>query len=54
MGHPRDKIKLEVWVNLDPVPGLFHTKESARQVVSDILRDQIPHYNPSVALPPED
>jgi len=44
----RTRIKLEVYVELDGVPGTFHTKESARQIVEAILKQQIPHYNPSV------
>lgn len=45
----RDRIKLEVYVDLDPVPGTFHSKESARNVVDRILKESIPHYNPTVS-----
>lgn len=37
-----------VGVDLDPVPGAFHTEESARTSIQQILRDRINHYNPSV------
>lgn len=48
------RIKLEVYVDLDRVPGAFHTPESARDSVSRILNDRIPHYNPGVVIPDED
>lgn len=38
----------EVHLDLDPVPGAFHTPESARQHVQAILNANIPHYNPVV------
>lgn len=44
----RKRIKLEVYVNLDMVPGTFHTKESAQEVVARMLSQSIPHYNPKV------
>jgi hypothetical protein len=43
------RIKLEVYVDLDPIPGTFHSKESARNVVARILKQQIGHYNPMVS-----
>lgn len=45
----RERIMLEVWVDLDPVPGIFHTKESAQHCVRNILNNSIPHYNPTVS-----
>lgn len=45
----RKRIKLEVYVDLDPVPGFFHSKESAQRAVRNILQDRIPHYNPTVS-----
>lgn len=48
------RVKLEVWVNLDPVPGNFHSKESAANNVRNILRDAIPHYNPTVSTTSEE
>lgn len=46
----RARIKLEVYVDLDPTPGTFHSKESARNVVDAILKDRIAHYNPMVSV----
>lgn len=46
----RTRIKLATYVNLDLVPGTFHTPESAQHVVSDILDQSIGHYEPSVAI----
>lgn len=45
----KKRIKLEVYVDLDRTPGTFHTKESARNAVDAILKDSIPHYNPTVS-----
>lgn len=50
----RKRIKLEVYVDLDPVPGTFHSKESARNVVANILNERIPHYNPMVSTTSEE
>jgi hypothetical protein len=47
------RIKLEVYVDLDPIPGEFHSKESARNVVDNILRQNIGHYNPMVSTTSE-
>jgi hypothetical protein len=44
------RVKLEVYVDLDPVPGAFHSVDSARNVVGDILQNSIPHYNPTVSV----
>jgi hypothetical protein len=42
-----------VYVNLDPVPGTFHTQESAQNVIRGILEDRLPEsYNPMVSLAP--
>lgn len=46
----RTRIKLGTYVNLDMVPGTFHTAESARNVVQSILNDAIGHYTPSVSI----
>lgn len=45
----RQRVKLEVYVDLDPIPGAFHSKESARNFVDGILKANIPHYNPMVS-----
>ena len=50
----RTRIKLDVYVDLDPVPGTFHTKESAQNVVRNILNGAISHYNPVVSIAKEE
>lgn len=50
----RRQVKLTVVVDLDPVPGVFSTAESAEKSVQTILDCAIGHYNPKVTLqPPE-
>lgn len=44
----RDRIKLEILVDLDPLPGAFHTPESAQRTVQAILLSRLGHYNPIV------
>ena len=44
----RDRIKIELAVDLDPIPGAFHTKEDAKEAVLAILLSRIPHYNPVI------
>lgn len=44
----RQRVTLTVQVDLDPVPGTFHTKESAVEQVQHILYSSIPHYRPLV------
>lgn len=46
----RIRIKLAVYVDLDPVPGTFGSADSARNVVGTMLQNQIPHYNPTVSI----
>jgi hypothetical protein len=41
-----------VFVNLDPVPGVFHTQESAQNVIRGLFTGRIAHYNPMVSLGP--
>jgi len=43
-----ERIAVTVMVDLDPVPGAFHTKEDAVQWLEAILLTRIPHYNPVV------
>jgi hypothetical protein len=45
----RKRILLHVYVDLDPMPGTFHTTESAQNAVRSILNDRISHYNPIVS-----
>jgi hypothetical protein len=49
----RERIMIEVAVDLDPVPGTFHTQESAVESIQAILLSSIPHYNP-VVFPQEE
>jgi hypothetical protein len=48
----RVTLKIEVNVDLDSIPGAFHTSESAQKIVEAILQttltERIPHYNPMV------
>lgn len=46
----RRRVKLEVELDLDPVPGTFHDEESAREQVEAMLRRTVPHYNPTVLI----
>ncbi len=46
----RTRIKLGVYVDLDPVPGTFHSADSSRNQVSRILNESIPHYKPTVSI----
>lgn len=46
----RDRVALIVWVDLDAVPGAFHTHESAQANVQAILERSIPHYSPETHL----
>lgn len=46
-----EQISVEVIVDLDPVPGAFHTEESAQKAIQAILLDRIPHYHP-IVMPP--
>lgn len=49
-----DRTALIVYVNLDQMPGTFHSKESARNVISAILNERLGHYNPMVSIAPAD
>lgn len=46
----RTRIMLATFVDLDPVPGTFHTADSARSCVNGILQQSIPHYTPIVSI----
>lgn len=45
-----ERITLKVGVNLDAVPGAFHTPESAEEFIQQILDNAIGHYKPRVYL----
>lgn len=49
----RQRVKLEVYVDLDPVPGAFDSPESSRQYVHLLLQGAIPHYHPVVLVAEE-
>lgn len=49
-----DRIFVIVAVDRDPVPGAFHTEKSAKETIETILKDRIPHYNPTVLNRSED
>jgi hypothetical protein len=44
----RRKTVLVIQVDLDSVPGAFHTPESAKNNIQAILDNAIPHYEPRV------
>lgn len=46
----RTRIMLAAYVDLDPMPGTFHTADSARNAVSGMLKDRIGHYSPVVSV----
>lgn len=46
----RTRIMLATYVDLDPIPGTFHTADSARNSVSGILKHSIGHYSPVVGI----
>jgi len=50
----RERIMLQVMVDLDPVPGAMHTPDGARAIVEAILMSRIPHYTPVVVVPPDE
>src|SRR5690606_40444664 len=45
----RERVTFEVTVDLDPMPGMFHTEGSAAAALQEILLDCIEHYHPVVA-----
>lgn len=49
---PHKKVALIVYIDLDPIPGVMHTEDSAREVVSAHLTNAMNHYNPRVLVGP--
>jgi hypothetical protein len=41
-----------VYVDLDPVPGAMHSKESAQHYIRMVLINSLGNYNPTVSLAP--
>lgn len=52
--YARQRVCFAVYVDLDPVPGTFHSKESARNGIGRLLDERIHHYNPIVSIAPAD
>lgn len=48
------RVMLNVIVDLDNTPGVFHTEESARASVEAMLLSRIGHYNPVVFVAAEE
>lgn len=46
------RVPIVVYLDLDPVPGSFHTQESCRSHIEDALKQVIPHYKPKAYVPP--
>lgn len=44
------RVKLEVSVDLDPIPGAFHTEEDARKWIQMALDRAIEDYKPEVKI----
>lgn len=49
----RERILLEVIVDLDPMPGTFHTEASVVECLQALLLSSIGHYNPVVLVAPQ-
>lgn len=59
MTHPAERQKNDrkrvcfvINVDLDPVPGAFHTQESAQNILRNVFVINFSHYNPIVSLAP--
>lgn len=50
--HVGNRVALIVETNLDDVPGIMHTQESAQHVIRNIMWQRVPNYNPLVSLAP--
>lgn len=48
----RRRIQILVEVDLDPVPGSFHTGENTQEHIQHMLDGAIPHYNPVATYTP--
>lgn len=46
----RKRVDIIVTVDLDPIPGGFHTKEQAGDAILNILESHISHYHPDVTI----
>lgn len=49
----RERVSFTVSIELDPIPGAMHTKESAKSAIEDIISSRMPSYNPRVYLSAE-
>lgn len=41
-----------VYIDLDEVPGVMYSQESAQNVIRQVLQDRLSPYNPTVSLAP--
>lgn len=47
----RERVMLEVHIDLDDVPGVFDCEEDFRRVIEVHLKRMFPWYNPEVKIP---
>jgi hypothetical protein len=47
------RVRLIVYIDLDPVAGTMHTDKSAQNIIQAILDMRLPHYNPNVSIDDE-
>lgn len=50
----RKRVAFVVNVDLNDVPGMMYTQESAQNILTHLFRNRIPHYNPMISLAPAD
>ena len=48
----RDRVAFIVYVDLDPVPGQMHSKESAQNIIRGILQERLGSYDPVISSAP--
>jgi len=46
----REKVTLIVELELDPIPGAFHTPESAQRIIQNALDQFVSAYKPQVQI----
>lgn len=46
----RNRVRMMVEVDLDPIPGAFNTEEDHRDRLLADLKYKFPHYNPAVEI----
>ena len=50
----RKKVAFIVYVELDEMPGTMHTKQSAQDVIRNVLYQRMPSYKPTVIIAPKE